>query len=645
MKKLYIIFLFIYLTLEKNLIEYEEKDKIAIIKFNNPTQLNKFDNKFLKELENLINSININKNIVLIITAEGNEYFSIGGRPEELKQMSISEREEYTFLMSKILKKIENINIPVIAVVNGLAFREGFELAVCCDFIICSENAIFGFNEKGQQDYYEFENPQRLLKYIDRGTAKKIILTKEFINKYEAFRIGLTNVYYLQDQIYEEGIKLAKIISKNGKNAILNSKKSINEGAKIINIPSKENNKITFLISIKYETGEDEKMYIIGNNSDFGNWKEKKYEMELTNGYIWKTKYSMEKNSQCIEYKFVCFSGYLEKWERGENRLLCPNNLEGLPKTLSGDYKLNLIWNYFEVIFNLHYPIVPPNTYMQINFKDAPNCLELSEKNEKKHIKMELKKDKTLPKNGIEISGLWTISFSATNSILNENYLDFEYKYSLFNIQTNTTLLERGRNRKLRVLLNEKEVDKDMDPNSACFLLKNSRIEVADANFVALFDFNKLGDKNIFMGTYLETEQDFKTISEQGINTILNVQTNGDLEYRLLDINVLNNYANKYGIKIQRYPIIDFNKEELYNKLKDAADLLNQLIQEGKTVYVHCTAGIGRSPSVVVIYLILYENYSIGDAIELCKKSRPKISVNFDVIDEITKNCKIASDL
>ena len=55
-----------------------------------------------------------------------------------------------------------------------------------------------------------------------------------------------------------------------------------------------------------------------------------------------------------------------------------------------------------------------------------------------------------------------------------------------------------------------------------------------------LFPAEKLsGDKNIFMGTYLETEQDFKTISEQGINTILNVQTNGDLEYRLLDINVL----------------------------------------------------------------------------------------------------------
>ena len=518
-------------------------------------------------------------------------------------------------------------------------------MAVCCDFIICSEKAVFGFYEKDIPDFYEFENPQRLLKNIDKGIAKKIIFSKDYITPYEAFKIGLANGYYLQDQFYEEGIKLAKMISNNGKNAIINSKKSINDGAKIINIPSQENNKVTFLISIQYETRSDEKLYIIGNNSDFGNWTEKKHEMEFRIGYIWKTKYSMEKNSPCIQYKFVCYSEYLEKWESGENRLLCPDNLEGHQKTLSGHYKLNLIFNHFEVVFNLHYPIVPPNTVMQINFYDYPDCLEVLDKNGKQTIKMQLKKDKMLPKNGIEISGLWTISLPLRNSILNKNYLDFEYKYSLFNIETNTTLLERGRNRKLRILLNEKEVDKDIDPFSASFLLKNSIIEVTDVNFVAFLDFDKLGDKNIFMGTYLENEQDFKTISEKGIDTILNVQTDRDLKYRQLNINELNNYANKYGIKIERYPIEDFNKEELYNKLKGAADLLNQLIKEGKTVYVHCTAGIGRSPSIVVIYLILYENYPIRDAIEFCKKFRPKISVNYDVINEIIKKYKIVSDL
>ena len=111
---------------------------------------------------------------------------------------------------------------------------------------------------------------------------------------------------------------------------------------------------ITFLISVQYETRSDERLYIIGNNTDFGNWTEKKFKMEYTNGYNWKTRYKMKKNSPCIQYKFVCYSDYLEKWESGENRLLCPNNLEMLPKTLSGAYKLDLIWNHFQITFNLH---------------------------------------------------------------------------------------------------------------------------------------------------------------------------------------------------------------------------------------------------------------------------------------------------
>ena len=643
MKKLILFFIFIILTFEKNLIKYEEKDKICIIKFNNPSQMNKFDIEFLKELDNLLNSIDTENNNVLIITAEGNESFTVGGRQEDLNKMTISEKEEYTYIKSKIFKEIENFPLPVIAIVNGLAMREGFELAVCCDFIICSENGLFGFRQKDEQELYVFENPQRLLKNIDKGIAKKIILIKDYINPYDAYEIGLATNYYLQEEVYEEGIKLAKIISNNSKKAIYNSKKSINEGAKIINVPTKEKDEITFLISIRYETRENENLYIIGNNSDFGNWKEKKYKMKYKNG-LWTTKYTMKKNSQCIEYKFVCFSEYLEKWESGEKRLLCPNNLEGLPKTLSGVYNLNLIWNFFEITFNLHYPFVPPNSFIKINFKEAPKCLEIWDKN-KQPIKMEFKEDKSILKNNIQISSLWSITLPLRNSILNKNYLDFEYKYSLFNAESNNDLLEKGQNRKLRILLNEKEVDKILDHDSACFLLKNSKIEIADANFVVFLDFDQIGNKNIFVGTYLETEQDFQSISKKGINTIINLQTDKDLEIRQLNIDILNNYASKYGIEIKRYPIEDFNKEELYNKLQDGAYLLNQLIKEGKTVYVHCTAGIGRSPSVIIIYLILYENYSIRDAVELCTKSRPKISINYEVISEITKLHNIDPDL
>ena len=373
--------------------------------------------------------------------------------------------------------------------------------------------------------------------------------------------------------------------------------------------------------------------------------KKKKYKMNDLNDNIWETKYTMKKNSPCIQYKFVFFSENLEKWESGENRLLCPNDLEGLQKTASGLYKLDLVWNYFHITFNLNYPFVPPDSIIQIGFQEAPENLEIWNKNNNKPIKMEYKKNKRMVKNNTEIMGMWTITIPVKNSLLNKNYLDFEYKYSLFNNKTNISILERGPYRKLRIFLNEKELYKEKDPYTVCFLLKNSKLEFVDINFVAILDFDKIGDKNIYIGVYPETEKDFELISKKGINSILSVQTDKDLEYRHLDINVLNKYANKYGINIERYPIEDFNTEDIYNNLKGAGDLLNKLLKEEKKIYVHCTAGIGRSSSVVITYLVLYENYSVKEAISFCKKYRPKIIPYHKIINEIAKIYKPGSEM
>ena len=308
---------------------------------------------------------------MLIITGEGDNFFSIRRISNEQKDSS-----EYKSLMSKIFQKIEYYPIPIIAVVNGMAIGESFELAVCCDFIICSENAIFGFNNEDENSNYDFEKPQRLLNFIEKGIAKRILLVKDNINAYEAYRIGLVNSYHHQNKILDEGIKLAKMISKNSKTAVKNSKLSINEGAKIINcIPDEEKNEVTFLISIHYETKLDESIYILGNVSDFGYWKEKKYKMDLSNGFIWKTEYTMKKGDPCIQYKFVCVSKSSERWENGANRLLCPDNIEHLSKTSSGLYKLNLKWNQFFINFNLYYPLDTPNNIMRLGFLEQPKEL------------------------------------------------------------------------------------------------------------------------------------------------------------------------------------------------------------------------------------------------------------------------------
>jgi len=70
----------------------------------------------------------------------------------------------------------------------------------------------------------------------------------------------------------------------------------------------------------------------------------------------------------------------------------------------------------------------------------------------------------------------------------------------------------------------ENNFDKSKMPPESCSLLTNSFLEVLDVNFVANLVFNKMGDKNIYIGPYPQSENDFKTIKESGINAILNVK-------------------------------------------------------------------------------------------------------------------------
>ena len=70
---------------------------------------------------------------------------------------------------------------------------------------------------------------------------------------------------------------------------------------------------------------------------------------------------------------------------------------------------------------------------MQINFREIPKDLDIANENWEKPIKMEFNKDKIKSKNGIELSGFWSVNINFINNIKDNNYLDIEYKYSLFN--------------------------------------------------------------------------------------------------------------------------------------------------------------------------------------------------------------------
>lgn len=113
--------------------------------------------------------------------------------------------------------------------------------------------------------------------------------------------------------------------------------------------------------------------------------------------------------------------------------------------------------------------------------------------------------------------------------------------------------------------------------------------------------------KNILLGPYLKTPEDFKVLKAEGVSCILSIQTSEDIaQHRLTEI-YLEEQAERNGMTIHQYAIQDMNKKDFLSKYMGAIKLLKKLIDSGQKVYVHCSAGIYRSPQLVVLFLIITE--------------------------------------
>jgi protein-tyrosine phosphatase len=113
----------------------------------------------------------------------------------------------------------------------------------------------------------------------------------------------------------------------------------------------------------------------------------------------------------------------------------------------------------------------------------------------------------------------------------------------------------------------------------------------------------------------------------------LNLQSDDDIKYRQVDINNNISFCKDNNIEIIRVPIHEQSQSELECKLKDAADGIHNALDSGnKCIYVHCTSGMNRSIDVIVMYLVLYKEYTLQQAGEYVKMFRRVACVNYKAI-------------
>jgi protein-tyrosine phosphatase len=108
-----------------------------------------------------------------------------------------------------------------------------------------------------------------------------------------------------------------------------------------------------------------------------------------------------------------------------------------------------------------------------------------------------------------------------------------------------------------------------------------------------------------------------------GVTAILSLQTDDDLEERQLDWNRIEADCRRQAIVARRIPVERFDVEDGLATLSHCVVALDELLREGRTVYLHCNLGTVRSPGVVVAYLVWRQGWKLSEAIDYVRDRHP----------------------
>ncbi|MCG8533139.1 MAG: enoyl-CoA hydratase-related protein, partial [Desulfovibrionales bacterium] len=159
--------------------------------------------------------------------------FCAGADLKERATLPPEKVEKFIFTIRTLLSSIQNIRIPVIAAVNGIALGGGTELALAADIRIVSEAASMGLTEARLAIIPGGGGTQRLPRIIGVAKAKELIFTGRRVDAAEALSIGLANQVVPPQALMETCLKMGSMIAETGPIAVEMAKYAINKGIEV----------------------------------------------------------------------------------------------------------------------------------------------------------------------------------------------------------------------------------------------------------------------------------------------------------------------------------------------------------------------------------------------------------------------------
>jgi len=236
------------LKIYKNII-INTDERLGILTLNRQSENNSLNIETSKEIYEGLKELEMNSSVRVLLIQGNQKFFSPGADIKELNDLN--EESAKSKGLFNFFDKIKEINIPIVAVVEGYALGGGMELALLCDIIIASKGSKFGQPEVGLGLLPGMGGTQRLKHYLGKHNANLICMTGELISGQRAYELGLVSVLLDENNFSIEAIKIVNKIAQKPKSSLIKIKKLISNNFNIGNDFEQERNSFYKLLDSK----------------------------------------------------------------------------------------------------------------------------------------------------------------------------------------------------------------------------------------------------------------------------------------------------------------------------------------------------------------------------------------------------------
>ena len=230
----------------KNIIINSDKH-LGILTLSRQEENNSLDIETSREIYDALKELEMNSAVRVILIQGNQKKFSPGADIKELNNLN-TESAKLKGLFN-FFDKIKEINIPIVAAVEGYALGGGMELALLCDIIIASKESKFSQPEVNLGLLPGIGGTQRLKYYLGKYNANLLCMTGEIISGQRAYELGLVSVLLNKNNFSTAAKKVAINISQKPKSSLIEIKRLISNDLNIDDNLEQERNSFYKLLN------------------------------------------------------------------------------------------------------------------------------------------------------------------------------------------------------------------------------------------------------------------------------------------------------------------------------------------------------------------------------------------------------------